>query len=75
MLSGLLKQVRIWSLQPGTAVVYGELFHELRRKGRALSQVDMIIAALATQMNATLLTTDRDFEAVDGLHTESWASR
>jgi hypothetical protein len=43
--------------------IYGEIYHTLRRQGRHLSQVDMMLAALAIQMNVTLMTTDRDFES------------
>jgi len=72
LLRELLGQVRIWPLDPKTALFYGELYHELRRKGRALSQVDIMLAALAKQLSASLVSTDRDFEAVPGLRTESW---
>lgn len=72
LLLELLRQVRIWPLDVTCARLYGELYHELRRRGRALSQVDIMLAALAKHMGATLVTTDRDFEAVPGLHLESW---
>jgi predicted nucleic acid-binding protein len=32
----------------------------------------MMIAALARSIDATLLTSDRDFEAVSGLRAENW---
>jgi tRNA(fMet)-specific endonuclease VapC len=54
------------------ARIYGELYLTLKRKGRILSQVDLMLAALAKQMNLTLLTTDRDFEALPELPTENW---
>jgi tRNA(fMet)-specific endonuclease VapC len=72
LLRELLRQIRIWPLDARTGVLYGELYHELRRKGRALSQVDIMLAALAQQMVATLVTTDHDFQAVPDLSTESW---
>jgi len=71
-LSQLLRQVRLWPLDADTAFFYGELFYELRRKGRALSQVDIMLAALARQVKATVVSTDRDFDAVPGIQTESW---
>jgi len=40
--------------------------------GRALAQADIMPATLAMRMNATLMSTDRDLEAVSGLRTESW---
>jgi predicted nucleic acid-binding protein len=72
ILRALLRQIRIWPLDPATSIGYGELYHELRRKGRALSQVDIMLAALARQLNATLLSTDRDFDAIADIRRESW---
>jgi predicted nucleic acid-binding protein len=36
------------------------------------NQVDMMQAALARQMRLTLLTADRDFNALPELPTENW---
>jgi tRNA(fMet)-specific endonuclease VapC len=56
-----------------TARIYGEIHQLLRRKGRILSQVDMMVAALAQQMKLTILTTDRDFEALPDIPTADWS--
>ena len=71
----LLGFVRIWPLEPELADHYGAIHHELRRSGRVMSQVDMILAAMARQSGATLLTTDRDFEALPDLRTANWTVR
>jgi tRNA(fMet)-specific endonuclease VapC len=71
-LERLLRQVRIWPLDIVTARVYGEIHHELRRQGRVLSQVDMIMAALARQMKFVLVTSDQDFAALSDIRTENW---
>jgi len=71
-LTQLLHQVRLWPLDTNTARLYGAIYLELRRQGRALSQVDMMIAALARQHELTLLTTDRDFEVLTDLRVENW---
>ena len=71
-LGQLLRHVRLWPLDGETARRYGEVFNELRQQGRALSQVDMMLAALARQHNLTILTTDRDFEALPNVRTENW---
>jgi tRNA(fMet)-specific endonuclease VapC len=68
----LLRQVRLWPLDAETARFYGTVYLDLRHQGRALSQVDMILAALARQHKLTVLTTDRDFEALADLHIENW---
>jgi tRNA(fMet)-specific endonuclease VapC len=68
----LLLQVRLWPLDGDTARGYGRLHQDLKRRGRVLSQVDIMLAALAQQMDLTLVTSDRDFEAVADLRTENW---
>lgn len=68
----LLKLIRLWPLDTGTTRLYGTVFIELRQKGRILSQVDIMLAALARQHKLTLLTTDRDFEALADIKAENW---
>jgi tRNA(fMet)-specific endonuclease VapC len=74
-LAQLLAQVWIWPIDRATAKAYGEIYNDLRRRGRVLSQVDMMLAALARQMKLTLVTTDRDFDALPDLRVENWTNR
>jgi tRNA(fMet)-specific endonuclease VapC len=71
-LEGLLRVVRVWPIELAVADHYAEVYHELRQAGRALSQVDILLAALARHMNATLLTTDQDFQALPDIQAENW---
>lgn len=71
-LDAFLREVRVWPLSVETAAIYGKLYKELRAKGRILSQVDMMVASLARQLKLTVLTTDRDFEALPDIRTENW---
>ncbi len=71
-LKRFLRHVKIWPLDLDTARYYGQVYVELRRKARVLSQVDMMLAALSRQMRLTVLTTDRDFEALPWVRTENW---
>jgi len=71
-LKRLMRQVRVWPIDVVTARHYGEIHLDLKRRGRALSQIDMMLAALARQMRLTLVTSDRDFEALPDIHTEDW---
>ena len=68
----LLENVRIWPVDRGIARIFGELYVHLRRKGRALSHVDIVLAALARSMGSTILTTDFDFQALPEITTENW---
>ena|SRR5258708_7753363 len=71
-LRGLLKEIRIWAVDWKSVRLYGELFKKVKKKGRVLSHVDLVLAALATQFKVTLLTTDKDFQATPELKTENW---
>lgn len=68
----LLRQIRIWPLTIESTRAYAEIYRELRAKGKVLSQVDMMVAALARNLKLTVLTTDRDFDAVANLRIENW---
>jgi tRNA(fMet)-specific endonuclease VapC len=72
VLSVLLRQIRVWPLEPSIAPLYAETFHYLRANGRVLSQVDMMLAAIAVSTGATLLTSDRDFEVLPNIRIENW---
>lgn len=72
-LSQLLRHLRMWPLDAETTRLYGAVYIELRRQGRALSQVDLMPAALARQHKLIVLSTDRDFEALPDLTIENWA--
>ena len=72
-LNHLLLQLRLWPVDLKTARFYGDLYMELRRRGRVLSQVDIMVAALARQMKLTILTTDLDFEALPDIRTADWS--
>ena len=71
-LERLLRQVRVWPIDFPTARLYGAIYHDLKGRGRVLSQVDIMLAALARQMQLTLITSDRDFEALPDLPRENW---
>jgi tRNA(fMet)-specific endonuclease VapC len=71
-LAQLLRSVRIWPIEPEVAPLFGEIYLDLQRRGRQLSYVDIVLAALARLKELTLLTTDRDFEALQDIRTENW---
>lgn len=71
-LDNLLGVVRVWPIDLEIVHNYATIYHQLRQAGRALSQVDILLAAMAKHRNATLLTTDHDFQAVHEILTEDW---
>lgn len=71
-LTQLLRHVRVWGLDQQTARLYGEAFNELQRQGRALSQVDIMLAAVARQHKLIVLTTDSDFDALPDIRCQNW---
>ena len=44
----------------------------LRKRGWQLETVDALIATIALRYDLTLLTTDRDFEAIPDLQQANW---
>lgn len=71
-LKKLLSLLRLWPVDLDVAQHYGEVYQELRGRGRVLSPVDMMLAATARHLKVVILTTDRDFEALPDLRTENW---
>jgi tRNA(fMet)-specific endonuclease VapC len=64
---------RLWPFTAEAAREYGRLYAELRRKGRPIQTVDMMVAAIALTLgNCTVVTADSDFAAVPGLPIENW---
>jgi predicted nucleic acid-binding protein len=71
-LDRLLREVRLWPVDRPIDRLFGEFYLLLKQRGRALSHVDIVLAAMARHRNVTLLTADRDFEALPEIHTENW---
>ncbi len=63
----LLRHARLWPQDIDTTRVY----LELRRTGRVLFQVDMVLAAQARPHRLTVLTTDCDFDALSDPRVEN----
>jgi tRNA(fMet)-specific endonuclease VapC len=72
-LDELMRRIRLWPMTRTTAEHFGELKRDLKRRGRVLSQVDMMLAALCRELDLVRVTTDNDFAALPWLKTENWA--
>lgn len=75
LLRHALSQLYIWPYSPAAAAEYGRLFTELRRVGRPMQQVDIMVAAIARTLgDCTVVSSDSDLSAVPGLAVENWAT-
>lgn len=72
LLHSLLIGIDILPWTRETADIYGSLRAGLERSGLSIGNLDLLIAAHAMQVGATLVTADRDFAVVDGLSVENW---
>jgi tRNA(fMet)-specific endonuclease VapC len=64
----------VWPYTETAAQEFGRLAAELRRRGRPMQQIDIQTAAIALSLgNCTVVSSDRDLEAVPGLTAENWA--
>ena len=72
LLGVVMREVRIWPLHWRVVERYGVFAKLTRARGRALSAVDIMLAALAWEENAVLLTADQDFQALPEIRTENW---
>lgn len=71
-IADFFREVRVLPWTEATAETYGDLRAAMKRAGRALSPLDMLIAAHALEAGARLVTGDRAFTHVPGLAAEDW---
>jgi tRNA(fMet)-specific endonuclease VapC len=70
----LFSMVAVLPWTTDTARRYGELRAEMRRIGKSLQPLDMLIAAHALDAGAVLVSSDRAFTHVPGLTVEDWTA-
>jgi tRNA(fMet)-specific endonuclease VapC len=75
---GKLRRARsgltIWPFDERAAAEFGRLRAELRRLGRPMQVIDIMIAASAFSVgNCTVVSADTDLAAVPGLTVENWS--
>jgi tRNA(fMet)-specific endonuclease VapC len=69
-----LSTLRVWPFTEEAAEQYGRIAAELRRIGRRMQVVDVMIAAIALSLGkCTVVSKDSDLSAVPGLTVENWA--
>lgn len=68
-----LAGLKCWPLDRRASEEFGRLFVALKRAGRLIEPIDMLIAAIALALgNCVVVTNDQDFRSVPGLRVESW---
>ena len=71
----VLPDLIVWPLTEQAAEEYGRIAAELKRLGRPIGKIDMLIAAIARSLgNTTVVSADRDLTAVPGLTVENWSA-
>ena len=70
-----LSRLIVWPYDERAAAEYGRVFTELKRLGRPMQQIDIMVAAIAFALgNCTVVSADSDLAAVPGLTVENWAT-
>jgi tRNA(fMet)-specific endonuclease VapC len=63
-----------WPFDKSAAYEYGRIFADLRRRGIIIQQIDIQIAAIARTLgDCTVVSSDKDLNAIPGLTVENWA--
>jgi tRNA(fMet)-specific endonuclease VapC len=71
-----LPELIIWPLTEAAAEEYGRIAAELRRLGRPIGKIDMLIAAIAFSLGkTTVVSSDADLTAVPDLTIENWSAQ
>lgn len=72
MTRALFAEIAVLPFNGETAELYGRLRATMPRQAKSLGALDMLIAAHALSVGATLVTSDRAFRFVPDLRTEDW---
>ncbi|MCF7963682.1 MAG: type II toxin-antitoxin system VapC family toxin [Pirellula sp.] len=68
-----IKPMKIWPFDELAAFRFGEIFAELKKQGRPMQVVDIMVASIAVNLGSCLVaTTDSDLKAISGIDVEIW---
>ena len=71
----MLSELILWPLTEQAAEEYGRIAAELRRIGRPIGKIDMLIAAIAVSLGGTtIVSADHDLTSVPGVTVENWSA-
>ncbi|MFM9961722.1 MAG: type II toxin-antitoxin system VapC family toxin [Planctomycetaceae bacterium] len=64
----------LWPFDKSAAYEFGRILADLRKRGRLMQHIDVMIAAIALTLgDCTVVTTDSDLSAIPGLKIENWS--
>lgn len=66
----LLERLRVLPFTMNSARIAADIEAELRKKGREINLVDLLIAAVAIENGSRLVTRDEGYERINGLKVE-----
>jgi tRNA(fMet)-specific endonuclease VapC len=75
VVKAMLEALTVLPLEKPADEHYGTIRADLERRGKALGPNDMLIAAHALALDATLVSDDAGFAEVAGLKLENWMRR
>ena len=73
LILGFIDGIAVLPFDREVAQRYGSLRADMQRMGKSLTEIDMLIAAHALSIGATLVTSYTAFRQVPGLAVEDWA--
>lgn len=68
----LIRRLEVLPLDGETAEEAARMGGELDRAGSVVANLDLLIAAIVRKHRAILVTRDRDFQRIPGLHLETY---
>lgn len=71
-IQAVVQKFTVLAVDATTALIYGRIGQELKRKGFTMPDNDLWIAATAIQYDVTLAARDAHFNWIDGLRVEQW---
>ena len=72
-LQSALPSLVVWPFDQEAAFRYGSIAAELRRNGRPMQVVDIMVGAIALNLgDCKVVTTDSDLHSIPGLTVEHW---
>jgi tRNA(fMet)-specific endonuclease VapC len=70
-----LSRLRCWPLDRSASEEFGRLACLLKRSGRVIGPMDILIAAISSTLSdCVVVSTDADMRAIPGLTVENWRS-